>query len=51
MNLSDRIQDLNYNLLKLSSLVETNIKEAFSAIEEKDLDKLIETYDGVILNI
>ena len=39
MNLSDRIQDLNYNLLKLSSLVETNIKDAFSAIEEKDLDK------------
>ncbi len=35
----DRIQDLNYNLLKLSSLVETNIKDAFSAIEEKDLDK------------
>ena len=39
MNLSDRIQDLNYDLLKLSSLVETNIKDAFSAIEEKDLDK------------
>ena len=39
MNLSDRIQDLNYNLLKLSSLVETNIKDAFSAIEKKDLDK------------
>ena len=39
MNLSDRIQDLNYNLLKLSSLVETNIKDAFSSIEEKDLDK------------
>ena len=39
MNLPDRIQDLNYNLLKLSSLVETNIKDAFSAIEEKDLDK------------
>ena len=39
MKLSDRIQDLNYNLLKLSSLVETNIKDAFSAIEEKDLDK------------
>ena len=37
--MSDRIQDLNYNLLKLSSLVETNIKDAFSAIEEKDLDK------------
>lgn len=35
----DRIQDLNYNLLKLSSLVETNIKDAFSAIEKKDLDK------------
>lgn len=39
MNLPDRIQDLNYNLLKLSSLVETNIKDAFSAIEKKDLDK------------
>ena len=39
MNLSDRIQDLNYDLLKLSSLVETNIKDAFSAIEKKDLDK------------
>ena len=39
MKLSDRIQDLNYNLLKLSSLVETNIKDAFSAIEKKDLDK------------
>ena len=39
MNLSDRIQDLNYDLLKLSSLVETNIKDAFSAIDEKDLDK------------
>ena len=37
--MSDRIQDLNYNLLKLSSLVETNIKDAFSAIEKKDLDK------------
>jgi phosphate transport system protein len=37
--LPDRIQDLNYNLLKLSSLVETNIKDAFSAIEKKDLDK------------
>ena len=37
--MSDRIQDLNYDLLKLSSLVETNIKDAFSAIEEKDLDK------------
>ena len=35
----DRIQDLNYNLLKLSSLVETNIKDAFNAIEKKDLDK------------
>ena len=39
MNLPDRIQDLNYNLLKLSSLVETNIKDAFIAIEKKDLDK------------
>lgn len=39
MKLSDRIQDLNYNLLKLSSLVETNIKDAFSAIGKKDLDK------------
>ena len=37
--MSDRIQDLNYDLLKLSSLVETNIKDAFSAIEKKDLDK------------
>ena len=33
-----RIQDLNYNLLKLSSLVETNIKDAFSAVEKKDLE-------------
>ena len=39
MKLSDRIQDLNYDLLKLSSLVETNIKDAFSAIGKKDLDK------------
>ena len=46
MNLSDRIQDLNYNLLKLSSLVETNIKDAFSAIEEKDLDK-----SQIVINI
>ena len=33
-----RIQDLNYNLLKLSSLVETNIKDAISAVEKKDLE-------------
>jgi phosphate transport system protein len=38
MNLPSRIQDLNYNLLKLSSLVETNIKDAFSAVEKKDLE-------------
>ena len=38
MNLPSRIQDLNYNLLKLSSLVETNIKGAFSAVEKKDLE-------------
>ena len=33
-----RIQNLNYNLLKLSSLVETNIKDAISAVEKKDLE-------------
>jgi len=39
MNLSNRIQDLNYNLLKLSSLVVSNIKEAFNAVEMRDLEK------------
>lgn len=44
------IQDLNYNLLKLSSSVETNIKDAFSAIEKKDLDKskAVINFDSII---